>query len=161
MQQFFSLLSRRLFTAQHVLGVLRSLSSWWWEGERPKHVEQYINVRIINWKIVASGWWSIWICYKRSFTVRLSYLWTYCFVCVIKDSRILVASVMREVPDSLRFLPKSDREGSSDVDSVTSHMSLIGPIYVLFLRLSQFTVMADVYWSVEQSFALICEVEIF
>jgi hypothetical protein len=57
---------------------------------------------------------------------------------------------MREVPDFLRILPKSDKEGSSDVDSVTSHMSLIGPVYVLFLRLSQFTVMADVYWSVEQ-----------
>lgn len=68
---------------------------------------------------------------------------------------------MREVPESLRILPQNDREGSSDVDSVTSYMALIGPIYVLFLRLSQFTVMADVYWYVEQSFALICEVEFF
>jgi hypothetical protein len=25
-------------------------------GKLPKHVELYINVRIINWKIVASGW---------------------------------------------------------------------------------------------------------
>jgi hypothetical protein len=40
---------------------LQSLSSWWWAGKRPKHVELYINVRIINWKIVASGWWFIWI----------------------------------------------------------------------------------------------------
>jgi len=100
------------------------------------------------------------ICYKHCFTVRLSYLWTY-FVCVIKALRILLTSVMREVPESVRILPQSDREGLSDVDLVTSHMPLIGPIYVLFLRLSQFTMMADVYWSVEQSLALICEVDFF
>ena len=40
---------------------LQSLSSWWWAGKRPKHVELWTNVRIINWKIVASGWWFIWI----------------------------------------------------------------------------------------------------
>ena len=39
---------------------LKSLTSWWWAGKRPKHVELYINVRIINRKIVASGWWFIW-----------------------------------------------------------------------------------------------------
>jgi hypothetical protein len=31
------------------------ISSWWWAGKRPKHVELYANVRIIKWKIVASG----------------------------------------------------------------------------------------------------------
>jgi hypothetical protein len=40
---------------------LQSLSSWWWAGKRPKHVELWTNVRIINWKIFASGWWFIWI----------------------------------------------------------------------------------------------------
>jgi hypothetical protein len=40
---------------------LQSLSSWWWEGKRPKHAEQLTNVRIINWKTVASVWWFIWI----------------------------------------------------------------------------------------------------
>jgi hypothetical protein len=30
-------------------------------GKSPKHVELETNVRIINWKIVASGWWFIWI----------------------------------------------------------------------------------------------------
>jgi hypothetical protein len=52
------------FTAQHVSGVrllLQSLSSWWWAGERTKHVKLWKNVRILNWKIVASGWWFIWI----------------------------------------------------------------------------------------------------
>jgi hypothetical protein len=36
-------------------------SFWWWAGERRKHIELQINVRIINWKIVASGWRFIWI----------------------------------------------------------------------------------------------------
>jgi hypothetical protein len=30
-------------------------------GKRPKHFERQTNFRIINWKIVASGWWFIWI----------------------------------------------------------------------------------------------------
>jgi hypothetical protein len=67
MQQFFSLLSWRLFAAQHVSGVfppiIRStltavaasgftFVSWW----------QSCHVRgIINWKTVVSGWWFIWI----------------------------------------------------------------------------------------------------
>jgi hypothetical protein len=34
--------------------------SWWWAGKLPKHVELWTNIRIINWKIVASGWWFIW-----------------------------------------------------------------------------------------------------
>jgi hypothetical protein len=115
MQQFFSLLSWRLFTAQHVSGVfppiirnsmtavaasgftfvswwqsccvhgwagqpdlehstsvitvrrwnqrlpLQSLSSWWWAGKCPKNVELQTDVRTINWKAFASGWWFIWI----------------------------------------------------------------------------------------------------
>jgi len=36
-------------------GRLKSFSSWWWAGKRPKYVELWTNVRIINWKIVASG----------------------------------------------------------------------------------------------------------
>jgi hypothetical protein len=40
--------------------LLQSLSSWWWAGKRPKHVQLYINVRTINWKTAASGWWFIW-----------------------------------------------------------------------------------------------------
>jgi hypothetical protein len=38
-----------------------TLSSWWWAGKRLKHVELWTNVRIINWKIVASDWWFVWI----------------------------------------------------------------------------------------------------
>ena len=30
-------------------------------GKRPKHVELQTDVRIINWKTVALGWWFIWI----------------------------------------------------------------------------------------------------
>jgi hypothetical protein len=37
------------------------MSSWWWAGEHPKHVELQINIRTIKWKTVASGWWFIWI----------------------------------------------------------------------------------------------------
>jgi hypothetical protein len=40
---------------------LQSLRSWWWAGKGPKQVELQTNFRIINWKIVASGWWFIWI----------------------------------------------------------------------------------------------------
>jgi hypothetical protein len=40
---------------------LQPLSSWRWAGKRPKRVELQTNVRIINWKTVASGWWFIWI----------------------------------------------------------------------------------------------------
>jgi hypothetical protein len=75
MQQFFSLLSWRLFIVQHVSGVFPPIirSSMpavaasgftfvsWWQSCCPKYVELQINVRIINWKIVASGWWYIWI----------------------------------------------------------------------------------------------------
>jgi hypothetical protein len=117
MQQFFSLLSWCLFTAQQVSGVFSPIIrgsmtavaasgftsvSWWqsccvrgragrpagpttntarlspryggktrgchcsqWASDdgrkkRPKHVELWTNFRIINWKIVASGWWFIW-----------------------------------------------------------------------------------------------------
>ena len=32
--------------------IFQSLSSWWWAGKRPKHVELQTNVRIINWKLL-------------------------------------------------------------------------------------------------------------
>jgi hypothetical protein len=75
---FFSLLSWSLFTAQHVLGVfppiIRSsmtavaasgftFVSWWQSccghgrAGRPDHEHSTIK----NWKMVASGWWFIWI----------------------------------------------------------------------------------------------------
>jgi len=118
MQQFFSLLSWRLFTAQHVSGVFPPIirssmtavaasgfafvswlqsccvrgwaglpvgpttntawlspryegktrgchCSYWAPDDARENARNMLscktNIRIINWKIVASGWWFIWI----------------------------------------------------------------------------------------------------
>jgi hypothetical protein len=67
---------------------LQSLSSWLWAGKHPKHVELKINVRIINCKIFASGWWYIWIVrwctYLQTLNLRMYNYWFFLFFSCLK-----------------------------------------------------------------------------